>query len=300
MITIHHVEWFLFILLILSTLKAGNMLFAKSKEKELKMVWEVQKNNKTSYLIGTAHYFPYSFKTSLIGFIKDVNTVIFEGPLDQENMAKVQAAGQTGNNHAPLLEKLESRTINDISQILYPGCRRRNPYFLYDFRTRKVEDPIYELTKGKKFWLAFFTLWFSFLEKKGWKYSVDLEAYNIAAELKKRIVFLETIEEQINVLETLSQERIVHFLKQADSWNEYMRAYVKSYLVGDLNNLKSIARDYPNRTPAVIDRRDQIFYERMISYLEDGSVVACLGAPHIRGVSELLRGDGFEIQKPDQ
>ncbi len=274
------------------------MLFIKSKEKELKMIWEVEKNGKKSHLIGTAHYFPYSFKTSLLRYIKSTGTVIFEGPLDPESMARVQAVGQTGQNDAPLFEELDQQTIADISQILYPSCRQRNPYFLYNFKTFKSENPTYDMIKGMKPWLAFFTIWFGFLEKNGWKHSVDLEAYKIAKELRKKIVFLETIEEQIQVLESLSHERIINFLKQANHWGSYVKDYVKAYLAGDLENLKFIGRGFPNRSPAVIDRRDQIFYERMAGYLENGGVATCVGAPHIRGVSQLLLSDGYQIHKP--
>jgi len=274
------------------------MFFIKSKEKDLKMIWEVHKNNKNSYLIGTAHYFPYSFKTSLRRYLDIAGTVIFEGPLDQDNMDKVQAAGNTGGNHVPLVEDLGSQTITDIYHSLFPECRRRDPYFLYNFRTGKMDNPVYDMIKGMKAWLAFFTIWFTFLERNGWKYSVDLEAFNIASELGKKIIYLETIEEQILVLETLSHERIINFLKLVNSWNKYMKDYIKSYLNGDVENLRLIARGYPNRTPTVIDRRDRIFYERMVSYLEEGGVVACIGAPHIRGVSQLLISDGYQIQKP--
>lgn len=260
------------------------------------MIWEVKKNDKKSYLIGTAHYFPYSFRSSLFRFIKNAATVIFEGPLDQENMAKVQAAGKTEQSRAHLFEALDQRTISDISQVLFPLCRRRNPYFLYNFRTREVENPVYDMIKGMKSWLAFFTIWFSFLEKNGWKYSVDLEAFTLAGELGKKIVFLETIEEQIEVLETLSSERIINFLKQVNHWSIYVKNYVKTYLAGDLENLKFIARGFPNRSPAVIERRDQIFYERMATHLEEGGVVVCVGAPHIRGISELLLSNGYQIR----
>ncbi len=262
------------------------------------MIWEVQKNNKKSYLIGTAHYFPYSFKTSLQRYLDHAGTVIFEGPLDQDNMDRVQAAGKTGDNHVPLVQDLGSQTITDIYHSLFPECRRRDPYFLYNFRTGKMENPVYDLIKGMKAWLAFFTIWFTFLKRNGWKYSVDLEAYNIAGELGKKIITLETIDEQIKVLETLSYDRIINFLKLVNRWNRYMKDYVKSYLDGELENLRLIARGYPNRTPTVIDRRDRIFYERMESYLEQGGVVACIGAPHIRGVSQLLIAHGYHIRKP--
>ena len=262
------------------------------------MIWEVKKNNKMSYLIGTAHYFPYSFKTSLRRYLEIARTVIFEGPLDQDSMNKVQAAGNAGANQVPLVEDLGSQTITDIYHALFPECRRRDPYFLYNFRTGKTENPVYDLIRGMKAWLAFFTIWFTYLKRNGWKYSVDLEAFNITAELGKKIIYLETIEEQIKVLESLSHERIINFLSLVKSWDTYMKDYIKSYLNGDVENLRLIARGYPNRTPTVIDRRDRIFYERMVSHLEQGGVVACIGAPHIRGVSQLLISDGYQIQEP--
>ena len=121
---------------------------------------------------------------------------------------------------------------------------------------------------------------------------------NIAGELGKKIICLETIEEQITVLETLSYDRIINFLRLVNKWNKYMKDYIKSYLNGELENLRMIARGYPNRTPTVIDRRDRIFYDRMLPYLEEGNVVACIGAPHIQGVCQLLNSDGYQIHPP--
>jgi uncharacterized protein YbaP (TraB family) len=274
------------------------MFFTKFKEKNLQMIWEVHKNHTPSYLIGTAHYFPYSFKTSLRRYLDIAATVIFEGPLDPENMNRVQAAGHTGGNQVPLVKDLSSQTITDIYHCLFPECRRRNPYWLYNFRTGKTDNPLYDMIKGLKAWLAFFTIWFEYLKRNGWKYSVDLEAFNIAGGLGKKIITLETIDEQITVLETLSYKRIIDFLNRVNSWNRYMKDYIKNYLKGDAENLSLIARGYPNRTAAVIDRRDRIFYERMLPYLEKGGAVACIGAPHIRGVSQLLMADGYQIKKP--
>jgi uncharacterized protein YbaP (TraB family) len=72
------------------------------------------------------------------------------------------------------------------------------------------------MVKGMKPGLAFFSIWSNFLKKNGWQHSVDLEAYTIADELGKKIDFLETIEDQIGVLESLTRERITTFLKQVD------------------------------------------------------------------------------------
>ncbi|MCK4985286.1 MAG: TraB/GumN family protein, partial [Desulfobacterales bacterium] len=62
------------------------MFFIRPKQKKLKMIWEVQKNGKISHLVGTAHFFPYSFRNSLQRCLENSRVVMFEGPLDDHNM----------------------------------------------------------------------------------------------------------------------------------------------------------------------------------------------------------------------
>jgi uncharacterized protein YbaP (TraB family) len=271
------------------------MFFRKSKEKELKMVWEVQKNNKKSFLIGTAHFFPYSFKTSLSRYIRNADTVLFEGPLDKDNMAKVVNAGVERENAPHLFEELDKRTIAEIDEALAPPGRDRIPFPLFTHRILIADNPAYAMVKGMKPWMAFFTIWTNFLEKKGWRHSVDLEAYGIAREMGKNVVFLETIGEQIDVLENLSHEKIVDFLKRVDRWDAYAQEYAKYYLDANLEKIQSFRSRYPTRHSSVIGRRDRILYERMLVYLEEGDTVAFVGAPHIPGISGMLRANGYRI-----
>ena len=272
------------------------MFFTKSKEKELKMVWEVKKNDKKSYLIGTAHFFPHSFRNSISRYINNSDIVLFEGPLDKDNMAKVIKAGYEKKNARHLFDELDSQTITNITQAFNPSCRDKNSFFIFNFGKLGKENPVYAVIEGMKPWLAFFTIWTNFLQRNGWKYSVDLEAYNIAMELGKNILSLETIEEQIKVLESLSYEKILDFLKRIGNWDAYAKEYVKCYLAGDLIKLKSNAIGFPSRHSSVIDRRDKILYERMLAYLEKGDTVAFVGAPHIRGISEMLRSEGYQTR----
>ena len=274
--------------------KQINMFFKRSKEKKLSMVWEVEKNNRKSFLVGTAHFFPYSFRSSFSQYIKEARTVIFEGPLDEDSMAKVVKAGYQKENTVHLFDELDKQVIADINNALAPSCRRADSLKLLGLLTPAAENLVYDMTMGMKPWLAFFTIWSHFLKKNGWRYSVDLEAYSVAKEMGKKIVFLETIEEQIKVLENLSHEKMIAFLKKVRQWNAFAQEYVKTYLDGDLEELKSMGLKFPSRHYTVIDRRDQIFYERMLVYLEKGSAIVCVGAPHIRGIAELLRSVGFQ------
>jgi hypothetical protein len=108
---------------------------------------------------------------------------MFEGPLDQESMAKVVRAGTDRNLENHILDRLGENTVQEISALLFPVCKGRNPYLLMNPRTMKTENLVYSLTKNMKPWLAFFTIWTTYLEQNGWKHSVDMEAHDIAAEM---------------------------------------------------------------------------------------------------------------------
>ena len=274
------------------------MLFRRSDQKELKMIWQVEKSCKRSYLIGTAHFSPYSFKTSLHRCLQNARTVLFEGPLDQDSMARVVNCGFDRQSKYHIFDDLDRKTIDKITHEITPKCRDKDTFYIFNLRKFSLENPVYEMVKGMKPWLAFFTIWSNYLQKNGWKYSVDLEGYTTAEELAKKIVFLETIEEQISVLENISRERIIDFLKQVDRWPKMAREYAACYLAGDLEKLRSKGLRFPSRHHSVIDRRDQIFFERLHEYLEQGDAVALVGAPHVRGLSKLLLEDGYNIVGP--
>lgn len=275
------------------------MFFKRSKEKELKMIWELVKNGRRSLLIGTAHFFPYSFKTSIVNCLQHARTVIFEGPLDQDSMARVVNGGMEPQSEYHLFDDLDAQTIDGITRKIAPSCRDKDKFLIFNFRKFSIENPVYEMVKGMKPWLAFFTIWSNYLQKNGWTFSVDLEGHAIAAQLAKKIVFLETIEEQIKVLENLSRDRIVEFLKQVEQWPQQARDYAAGYLKADLRKLKSKGLRFPSRHPSVINYRDRIFCERMTGYLEQGDAVVFVGAPHVRGMSQLLLEDGYQISGPE-
>ncbi len=274
------------------------MLFRKSKQKKLKMIWQVQKNGNASQLVGTAHFFPYSFRNALRRCLQNARIVMFEGPLDEANMARVRQAGMDTESSYHLFDELDDETIARITGALIPVCRLRNSTQFLHYCKDSLKETVYDLVKGMQPWLAFFTLWSTYLQRNGWIYSVDMEGYNLAQELGKKIVFLESIEEQIKVLQNISHEKIMTFLKQSDHWETLANDYVKSYLKGDLEKLRLSGIRFPSRHHTIIDHRDEIFFERMQPELSRGDVVAFLGAPHLKGMSRLLLANGYLVQGP--
>ncbi len=156
------------------------------------------------------------------------------------------------------------------------------------------------LVRGMKPWMAFFTLYYRFLEKNGWKYSVDMEAYDLARKMDKDVVFLETIAEQIEVLESLSRVQIIDFLRRIHDWKSYTRDFVKWYLEADLEKISSNPYRFPTRNTWIIERRDAILYERMQRYLQEGDAVAFVGVPHVAGIIRMLSADGYEVSRAEE
>ena len=262
------------------------------------MIWQVQKNGRVSKLVGTAHFFPYSFRNALRRRLLNARIFMFEGPLNEDSMVRVRQAGMNAESSYHLFDELDDQTIAGITDALIPVCRMRNSTQFFQYCKDDLRETVYDLVQGMQPWLAFFTLWSTYLQRNGWKYSVDMEGFHVAQELEKKIIFLESIEEQIKVLQNISHKKIMHFLKQTDEWETLANDYVKSYLKGDLEKLRLSGIRFPSRHHTVIDHRDIIFFERMQAELARGGVVAFLGAPHLKGMSRLLLADGYQVEGP--
>jgi uncharacterized protein YbaP (TraB family) len=213
-------------------------------------------------------------------------------------MARVVALGTDRDSGYHLFDDLEPQTIQSLSRQISPRPRDKDKFLIIDLRKFTVENPLYDMVKDMKPWLAFFTIWSAYLQKNGWKFSVDLEGYTIAGQLNRERAFLETIEEQIGVLESLSKDRILEFLRRVDQWPRLARQYAASYAAGDLAQLRSKGLRFPSRHPSVIDRRDRIFYERLQGFLQQGDAAIFVGAPHVIGLNKLLQADGYRIAGP--
>jgi len=274
------------------------MFFKNWFEKKLKMIWHVEKSGKKSCIAGTAHFFPYSFRSYLNQYIQDAENVLFEGPLDQKSMNRVVQAGSQNDQAGHLFDELNPQTIRSISRAIAPATGNRLSFLFLSPYHLDPENPARTLVSGMKSWLAFFTIWACFLKKNGWAYSVVFGSVSGGLAIWiRRFVFLETIEEQIAVLERISHEKIIDFLNRVDHWPKYAQQYASRYLAGDLENLKSFRIGFPSRHRSIIDRRDRILYERMAAYFEKGNTMAFVGAPHIIGIRELLCADGYRIER---
>jgi len=263
------------------------------KEKHLRTVWKVEQERHASFLVGTAHFSPYSFKKSLTKLIQGVDTVLFEGPLDRESMAKVVQYGQKAENAPSLYEALDPQAIKEINRFLAARSAPQTTAVPYLDLIHPTNSDFLEIhTRGVRPWMAFFTIWSAFLN---WKHSMDVEAFQIAQKLGKKIQYLETIEDQLAALDGIPFERIVNYLNNIKHWGGHKKVFMKAFLEGDIQQFFSMTGEFPTRCESIIAKRDPIFFRRMKVFFEKGKTVAFVGVGHIPGIRKLFLDEGYRM-----
>ena len=256
------------------------------------MLWHVEKDGRASHLVGTAHFFPYSFRRALTRLMRDVDTVLFEGPLDEASSEQIANHGRDGDEMPAFVKDLRPEAIREIDRLLREQANgQNNEAWILSLVER---EPVYfeAFMRGMRPHAAFFSIWQTCL---GWKYSVDMEGYQVACKLGKNIQTLETIDEQLKVLDNISLERITRLLNDVENWGEYNKSYVKYYLEGDLERLTELTSGFATRGPVLIGKRDRIQFERMEPVFEREDALAFIGFPHIPGVAALFRDEGYTV-----
>ena len=263
------------------------------KEKRLRTVWRVEKEGKSSLLVGTAHFSPYSFKKALVKLIQSVETVLFEGPLDQESMAQVVRYGRQGEDSRSLSDVLDPAIAKEINRQLgaLQGPTPAAGSYL-DLIYPATSDFLEAHTQGVRPWMAFFTIWSAFLN---WKHSMDVEAYHIAQELGKKIEYLETIEDQLAALDGIPFNSIVNYLNHIELWSGHKELFLKAFLEGDLEKFSSMTGQFPTRCESIITKRDPLFFRRIRSFFEEGKTTAFVGVAHIPGIRKLFLDEGYQV-----
>lgn len=275
-----------------SGVSARQYLSAQPENRNFAMLWRVEKNNRVSWLAGTAHFFCHSFETSFRKLFKNVDNVIFEGPLDADFMAKVEHAGKTPEPGAtPILDLLDKHEIAALEKIILPP---RNDMLA---PRPKAAIDVKTLLAHARPWYAFFTMWTTFLETRGWRQSVDMEAWRIAKDMGKNIIAMENLEEQLDSLNSLPMRRVLNFFRSCSRWKSQSSQNMRAYLNGDLEKMMGSSAEFPTRTEYVIGRRDQRFRERMRPWLEEGRTAVFVGTAHLVNLRHMLVEDGFQTRQ---
>ena len=264
------------------------------EQKPFAMLWEAEKDGKRSWLAGTAHTFCCSFAWSFRKLFAKTRTAIFEGPLTPDDLAYVARAGRNPAPGTPVVgELLEEADILRLERVIH-GPRGFFPRLLNTEwkRPADVRGILFRTTP----WFAFFALWHSFLERHGWTASVDLEAWEMAADMKLARVTMETMQDQVESLESIPMERILRFLRDCEEWPDRMKRNRSAYLAGSLDDMMGTSTEFPTRTERVIGFRDGNFFEQMLPSMEAGGAAVFVGTAHLIGLRPMLEAQGFTLR----
>lgn len=275
--------------------EAPKLIDDRPSHRPFAMLWRVEKNGRTSWLGGTAHFFCHSFEPSFRRLFRHVDHVLFEGPLDEGFMADVDRAGRTPLPGAtPILDMLDETDIRRLERVV------RGPEGIFaralGLESARKVDVRWFLANARP-WCAFFSLWTAFLERQGWRDSVDMEAWRVAHDMGRNVVGMESLEEQLDSLGSLPPERVVRFFRACGGWKALSRRNMRAYLAGDLEGMMGSSAEFPTRTEYVISRRDQRFRERMRPYLEEGRCAVFVGSAHMVNLRHMLVEDGFSVRQ---
>jgi len=140
---------------------------------------------------------------------------------------------------------------------------------------------------------------------------LDLMLYRRALQLGKPILGLESVNEQLDLFDTLSGQEQVNLLEEALNNLEQLptlfQTLLERYLDRDLAGLMEInrqllpeeGRDFAERFQVeLLDRRNRRMVERLQRHLEKGGVFVAVGALHLpgeQGMLRLLQERGYQV-----
>lgn len=277
------------------TMSKAQFFATLPRQRRFAMLWEVEKNQRRSWIGGTAHFFSCSFEFSLRDRFEAVDTVLFEGPLDPDSLERVARTGREPAANSPrLIDFLSEAEVCALERVV----RGPRGFWakLFGYEIPHPPDVRYTLSRTRH-WMAFFSLWTDFLARHGWTQSVDLEAWQLAQDMGHTVHPLETIDEQLATLESITIERIVHFLRRCRQWGRYLRHNERAYLKGDIARMSGTTAEFPTRTVRVIRDRDAVFFERMAPFLEAGGCCVLVGTAHLVNLLRMLSDAGYTVRK---
>jgi len=132
--------------------------------------------------------------------------------------------------------------------------------------------------------------------------TVDEYFYRKAKELDKKIIGIETIDEQLEIMESIPYEYIIDYLKNIDQVKEDIENIISLYQSAELENLLEIMQEDKSmvmiKKDLLTDRNIKMA-ERIKRIIYEHPAFIALGAGHLpgkEGIINILKSQGFIIE----
>lgn len=134
--------------------------------------------------------------------------------------------------------------------------------------------------------------------------ALDRMLYDLAQQADKKILGLETFEEQLHVFQHFNLAEQYRALKQvATNFAHYRNTFKKTtaaYFEGDLKKLYQLSkRSIGSMRRILLYERNQIMAERFEEYTQEQTLFAAVGAGHLageKGLLRLLKHKGYQLK----
>ncbi len=258
------------------------------------LLWRITGNglNKPSYLFGTMHVYDkraFNFKDSLYAFLEQAEGFALEFNPDSANM--VIEAYMNGSIKTHQDEKQNFDISSSDLKLMQKKITGEKSNLLKDDKKSVVDYFIARLLASDK------------KQKDAMNTFMDAFLYQIAKQYDKHMYGLETLNSQIDALNSLSKGlKIKKFVNLLDKWDPEEGSPITELYYRE--NIDSINIFYTNYfTEATLNdflyERNKVMATKMDSLMQFQSLFTAVGAAHLpgdKGIIALLKQKGYTVE----
>jgi hypothetical protein len=277
-------------------------LFAQDalSQSQKNFLWRIQSKTNTVYVLGSLHL---SKKE-----IYPLNQKI-ESAFDQSNVLAVEA--NINDIKKIDIQKLMESAFYPAHDTLEKHISPEN-YEWVKKETTGMSIPIELINKQKPWFLAMTLVTLESL-KLGFDPNLGIDKYFLSkAEVKKKILELESLDYQIHLLSNLSDKDqelfLVSTLRNLKIMEQEVNKLIQTWSSGDTKGMESILTRSASEDKSLSPIFEKLIYERnrkMVSRIEDylkakETYFVIVGAGHLvgdQGIIEILRGKGYVVEQ---
>jgi uncharacterized protein YbaP (TraB family) len=265
-------------------------------------LWQIQGDTNRIYLLGSIHLLreqDHPLPSAIYDAYEDADKLIME--LDMDDLDPVE--GQTLSNQLGLIQ--DGRTLRDLmGETLYAEA---------EVLAEAMQVPLALLAQSEP-WYAAMNIEIMLLMRIGFnpQFGVETSLMNLAVAESKEILGLETLRQQLEFLDGLSdaaqRDMLMQALSEGVGMQETMDSMIDAWRTGDVeyleDNLLTDMQDYPELNRVIVDDRNLDWTNQIEALMDDEiDYLIIVGALHLvgnNGVPNLLSERGHEVVQLNQ
>lgn len=263
-------------------------------------LWKVQSRSATVYLLGSIHFLRedvYPLNKTIENAYESSNNLVVEANINELGKLDLKM----------LTDRAFYKSDDHLEKHVSPEA-----YRLVKKETDTLGIPV-ELIRMQKPWFLALSLQAMELMRLGYDPQYGVDYYFLSkAQGKKRILELESLDEQLSLLSGFSdneqEQFLLYTLKTLNSMGSQVEALVRAWISGDAQAIESIVADAVIRDASIAPIFGKLFDERNLrmtskidGYLNsNGSYFVIVGAGHLvgkRGIIELIKSKGYVVEQ---